>query len=60
MCITPCLTIFHCSLWDCGITSTGAIALAEGLQENNSLEYLEYVANTLIQILTEYTVGTVG
>jgi len=53
------MTIFHCRLFSCKITSTGAIALAEGLQENNSLEYLKYVANTLIQILTEYTVGTV-
>ena len=54
------MTIFHCSLYNCGITSTGAIALAERLQENNSLEYLKYVANTLIETLTEYTVGTVG
>jgi len=60
MCIIPCMTIFHCSLWNCGITSTGAIALAEALQENNSLEDLEYVAYILIEILTEYTVGTVG
>jgi len=52
------MTVFHCSLYNCAITSTGATALAEGLQENHSLEDLEYVANTLIEILSEYTVGT--
>ena len=52
------MTIFHCSLYNCEITSTGAIALAEVLQENHSLEVLRYVANTLIEILSEYTVGT--
>jgi len=54
------MTIFHCRLYYCGITSTGAIALAEALQENHSLEDLTYVANTWMEILTEYTVGTVG
>ena len=47
-CVIPCMNIFHYSLWNCGITSTGAVALAEALKENNSLEELEYVANTLI------------
>jgi len=42
------MNIFHYSLRECGITSTGAIALAEALKENNSLEELKYVANTLI------------
>ena len=54
------MTISHYSLYDCGITSTGAITLAEALQENHSLEDLMYVANTLIENLNEYTVGTVG
>ena len=31
----------------CYVTTTGAIALGKGLQENNSLEELEYVTNTL-------------
>jgi len=30
------------------VSSIGAIALGKGLQENNSLEELEYVTNTLI------------
>ena len=42
------MNIFHYSLSACGITSTGAIALAEALKENNSLEELKYVANILI------------
>jgi len=41
------MTIFHCSLWGCGITSTGAITLAEGLQENHSLEDLELQHNQI-------------
>ena len=42
------MNIFHYSLSTRGITSTGAVALAEALKENNSLEKLEYVANILI------------
>ena len=38
----------HCSLYNCLVTSTGAIALGKGLQENSSLEELKYVTNTLI------------
>ena len=47
-CVIPCMNIFHYRLWNCGITSTGAVALAEALKANNSLEGLKYVANTLI------------
>jgi len=42
------MNIFHYSLSNCGVTSTGAVTLAETLKENNSLEKLKYVANTLI------------
>jgi len=51
-CVIPCINISHCSLYDCGVSSTGAIALGKGLQENNSLEELEYVTNTLIETLS--------
>ena len=51
-CVIPCINIPHCSLYNCGVSSTGAIALGKGLQENNSLEKLEYVTNTLIETLT--------
>jgi len=54
------MTVSHYSLQGCGITSPGAITVAEALQENHSLEDLMYVANTLIEILSEYTVDTVG
>ena len=47
-CVIPCMNIFHYSLKECGITSTGAIALAGALRENHSLEELKYVANPLI------------
>ena len=47
-CVIPCMNIFHYSLWQCGITYTGAITLAEALKENTSLEELMYVANPLI------------
>ena len=48
-CVIPCINISHCSLQVCGVSSTGAIALGKGLQENNSLEELEYVTSTLIE-----------
>ena len=47
-CVIACINISHFRLYDCSVTSTGAIALGEGLQENNSLEKLEYVTNALI------------
>ena len=50
-CVIACINISHCSLYHCSVTSTGAIALGEGLQDNNSLEELEYVTNTLIDAI---------
>ena len=41
MCL--CLIISNCSLRHNQITATGAIALAEALQQNWSLEELQYV-----------------
>lgn len=43
MYVIPCINNSHCSLYGCGVTSTGAISLGEGLQGNNSLEELVYV-----------------
>jgi len=51
-CVIPCVNISHLSLYECDVSSTGAIALGKGLQENNSLEELQYVTNTLIEILS--------
>ena len=45
--ILLCINIYHCSLYNCEVTSTGAIALGKGLQENTTLEILQYVTNTL-------------
>jgi len=38
-----CINISHCSICQCDVTSSGAVALGEALKKSKTLEVLEYV-----------------